>query len=69
MPPHLRGSGYAGAARLGHGEGYVYAHDEPAGVVAQQYLPDDLVQSATTTGRPTAASRSGSARGGSGCES
>jgi putative ATPase len=42
VPPHLRGSGYAGAERLGHGKGYVYAHDEPDGVAAQQYLPDDL---------------------------
>ena len=46
VPPHLRGSGYAGATRLGHGEGYRYAHDDPAGVVAQQYLPDDLAQDA-----------------------
>ena len=43
VPVHLRGSGYAGASRIGHGEGYRYAHDDPAGVVAQQYLPDDLV--------------------------
>ena len=42
MPPHLRGSGYAGASRLGHGEGYAYAHDAEDGVAAQQYLPDDL---------------------------
>jgi putative ATPase len=42
VPAHLRGSGYAGAARLGHGKGYVYAHDEPDAVAAQQYLPDDL---------------------------
>ena len=42
VPAHLRGSGYAGAERLGHGKGYVYAHDEPDGVAAQQYLPDDL---------------------------
>ncbi len=42
VPPHLRGSGYAGASRLGHGDGYVYAHDQPDGVAAQQYLPDDL---------------------------
>ncbi len=42
VPAHLRGSGYAGAARLGHGDGYVYAHDEPDAVAAQQYLPDDL---------------------------
>ena len=43
VPPHLRGSGYAGAARLGHGEGYRYSHDEPAGVGPQQFLPDDLL--------------------------
>lgn len=43
VPTHLRGTGYAGAARLGHGEGYVYAHDEPDAVAAQEYLPDDLV--------------------------
>ncbi len=42
VPPHLRGSGYAGAERLGHGAGYVYSHDEPEGVARQQYLPDDL---------------------------
>ncbi|HHU11358.1 MAG TPA: replication-associated recombination protein A [Intrasporangiaceae bacterium] len=42
VPPHLRGTGYAGAARLGHGKGYVYAHDEPDGIARQVYLPDDL---------------------------
>jgi putative ATPase len=52
VPPHLRGSGYAGAARLGHGKGYVYVHDEPDAVAAQQYLPDDLAGS-TDYYRPT----------------
>ncbi len=52
VPAHLRGSGYAGAARLGHGKGYVYAHDEPDAVAAQQYLPDDLAGS-TDYYRPT----------------
>ncbi|MFV0462308.1 MAG: replication-associated recombination protein A [Nostocoides sp.] len=42
VPAHLRGSGYAGAQRIGSGTGYVYAHDEPDGVAAQQYLPDAL---------------------------
>ncbi|WP_347350225.1 replication-associated recombination protein A [Intrasporangium sp.] len=42
VPAHLRGTGYAGAERLGHGAGYVYAHDEPDAVARQQYLPDDL---------------------------
>ncbi len=65
VPLHLRGSGYAGAARIAAssaeaarvgtgaagtgsagagsaGTAYRYAHDEPEGVAAQQYLPDDL---------------------------
>jgi putative ATPase len=42
VPAPLRGTGYAGAARLGHGPGYVYAHDEPDAIATQQYLPDDL---------------------------
>jgi putative ATPase len=52
VPVHLRGSGYAGAARLGHGKGYVYAHDEADAVAAQQYLPDDL-HGSTDYYRPT----------------
>jgi len=40
VPTHLRDAHYKGAARLGHGEGYVYPHDDPAGVVEQQYRPD-----------------------------
>jgi putative ATPase len=43
VPAHLRDAHYAGAGALGHGEGYVYAHDAPHSVAAQQYLPDDLV--------------------------
>jgi len=43
VPPHLRDSHYQGAASLGHGAGYEYPHDHPAGWVAQQYLPDSLV--------------------------
>ena len=42
VPAHLRGTGYAGAKRLGHGEGYRYPHDDELGVVAQQYAPDDV---------------------------
>lgn len=42
VPLHLRGSGYRGAAELGHGEGYDYSHDHPGGVVAQQYFPDGV---------------------------
>ncbi|RAX23328.1 MULTISPECIES: replication-associated recombination protein A [unclassified Actinomyces] len=42
VPAHLRDAHYAGAERLGHGVGYRYPHDYPHGVVAQQYLPDEL---------------------------
>ncbi len=43
VPAHLRDAHYPGARELGHGTSYVYAHDEPHGVAAQQYLPDELV--------------------------
>jgi putative ATPase len=42
VPVHLRDASYRGAARLGHGEGYVYPHDDPTGTVAQQYRPEAL---------------------------
>ena len=42
VPVHLRDAHYAAAANLGHGDGYIYAHDEPGHVAAQQYLPDTL---------------------------
>jgi putative ATPase len=38
VPEHLRDAHYAGAKRLGHGEGYQYAHDHPDHFVAQDYL-------------------------------
>ncbi len=43
VPAHLRDAHYSGAKRLGHGKGYVYTHDVPAGVAEQQYAPDALV--------------------------
>jgi putative ATPase len=42
VPAHLRDAHYPGASRLGHGTEYVYPHDVPGGVAAQQYLPDEL---------------------------
>jgi putative ATPase len=42
VPAHLRDAHYSGAKRLGHGQGYQYAHDDPRGVVQQQYAPDDI---------------------------
>ena len=42
VPKHLRDAHYPGAKRLGHGKGYVYPHDDPFGVVHQEYLPNEL---------------------------
>ena len=42
VPVHLQDSHYKGSAKLGHGEGYLYAHDYPNHYVEQQYLPDAL---------------------------
>ena len=42
VPEHLRDAHYRGADMLGHGDGYLYAHDHPHHVAAQQYMPDDL---------------------------
>ncbi|MBN1912514.1 MAG: replication-associated recombination protein A [Pirellulales bacterium] len=38
VPIHLRDKHYAGAKRLGHGEGYQYAHNSPDAIAAQDYL-------------------------------
>ena len=47
VPAHLRDAHAArtqddGAANVGHGASYVYAHDAPHAVASQQYLPDAL---------------------------
>ncbi|GMA56202.1 putative ATPase [Alicyclobacillus sacchari] len=39
VPPHLRGTGYSGAQKLGHGVGYLYPHDYPGHHVEQNYWP------------------------------
>jgi putative ATPase len=38
VPEHLRDAHYAGAKRLGHGEGYQYAHDFEGHFVPQDHL-------------------------------
>ena len=43
VPAHLRDGHYSGAAALGNAQGYKYSHNDPDGVVAQQYPPDELV--------------------------
>ena len=42
IPTHLQDAHYKGAAKLGHGTGYLYAHDYPNHYVEQQYLPYEL---------------------------
>jgi putative ATPase len=42
VPPHLQDAHYKGAAKLGHGDGYLYPHDFPNHYVDQQYLPTEL---------------------------
>ncbi len=42
IPTHLQDAHYKGAAKLGHGTGYLYAHDYPNHYVRQQYLPYEL---------------------------
>ena len=42
VPIHLRDASYPGARQYGHGIGYKYPHDDPAGVVTQEYIPSAL---------------------------
>ena len=42
VPVHLQDHHYGGAQKLGHGIGYLYAHDFPEHYVKQQYLPDEI---------------------------
>lgn len=42
VPVHLQDSHYKGSEKLGHGLGYLYAHNYPNHYVEQQYLPDAL---------------------------
>ena len=42
VPTHLQDAHYRGAAKLGHGIGYEYAHDFPKHFSRQQYLPDEI---------------------------
>ncbi|MBI4699258.1 MAG: replication-associated recombination protein A [Nitrospirae bacterium] len=39
VPSHLKSTGYSGAARLGAGTGYKYAHNHEGHFVAQEYMP------------------------------
>lgn len=41
-PAQLRDAHYSGAKAMGHGVGYEYPHDNPAGIAAFNYLPAGL---------------------------
>jgi len=43
VPLHLRDAHYKGSKKLGHGEGYQYAHDFEGGYVPQAYLPEGKI--------------------------
>ena len=42
IPVHLQDAHYKSSGKLGHGVGYLYAHDYPEHYVKQQYLPDEI---------------------------
>ena len=42
VPAHLRDASYGGARALGHGQGYIYPHDEPDAVSDQPLAPEAL---------------------------
>ncbi|MPN44527.1 hypothetical protein SDC9_192092 [bioreactor metagenome] len=42
VPVYLRDTSFAGAAKLGHGKGYLYPHDFPGHWVKQEYMPPSL---------------------------
>ena len=42
IPAHLQDAHYKGAAKLGHGLGYKYAHDYKNHYVNQQYMPEGM---------------------------
>ncbi len=51
IPLHLRDAHYKGAAKLGHGNGYIYTHDNPD--QAQTFLPEPLVNQAFVATKPS----------------
>jgi putative ATPase len=43
VPNHLKGTGYSGAKKLGHGVDYKYAHDYKDHYVDQEYIPEKRI--------------------------
>ena len=44
VPSHLQDAHYKGSKKMGHGVGYLYAHDYPNHYVEQQYMPSELLE-------------------------
>ncbi|XP_023226571.1 uncharacterized protein LOC111627234 [Centruroides sculpturatus] len=44
VPIHLRDAHYKSAAKLGHGQGYLYPHNFPSHFTEQSYLPKELLE-------------------------
>ncbi len=57
VPAALRDSHYSSAKKIGHGQSYTYAHDDPRGVVEQQYAPDAVADRRYYQPRPIGAER------------
>lgn len=57
VPMPLRSAATEGERRLGLGVGYLYPHDDPRGVLAQQYLPDEALGSIVYRPKPIGSER------------
>lgn len=53
VPMHLRNAPTRLMAELGHGKGYIYAHDDPAGALTLNYLPEGLKTSGLYQPKPS----------------
>ncbi|NRN72136.1 putative AAA domain-containing protein [Lactobacillus helveticus] len=51
IPVNLKDAHYSGAKKLGHGVNYIYPHDFENDWVAQQYLPDNLLNASYFTAK------------------
>jgi len=62
VPAPLRDAHYASAKTIGHGQAYTYAHDDPRGVVRQQYAPDAVADRRYYQPKPIGAERDAATR-------
>ena len=57
VPMPLRSAATSGERELGIGVGYRYPHDDPRGVMPQQYLPDEASAEIVYQAKPIGAER------------